>query len=331
MTIVDDNWTFTTDSDAPARSLVTDWLPRIRPFVASKFGWLERRGNCMVTVDDLIQVASIALMRHAERWGDNLADSLGVDPETAFDGGPNAGLFWTTLREDVERAIYAYRHRDAKDDEFMDSFDNRGEDDESDAEKRTSLRTPGNGFTWGVIRENVVDYYMFLPQRDRVMIALRYFDDLTHTRVAELLGVNTSTVRQRDKVLRDEWVTVARNQYAEHPTPLADRRSNIKWEPSELLTTYIRDRWRKDVHEYLGIFTIALREDIGYLSEILSSERTYAGDAHAASRILSPYQDAQIDKWYAAGMSMRDIARDLGVAYHLVTTYVASGRSSVTA
>ncbi|WP_341999395.1 helix-turn-helix domain-containing protein [Microbacterium sp. LWH7-1.2] len=329
MTIVDEEWTFSTESDA--RSLVTDWLPRIRPYVLSKFGWLERRGNCMVTADDLIQVASIALMRHAERWGDHLADSLGVDPDTAFDGGENAGLFWTTLREDVERAIYRYRHRDARDDEFMDSFDNVGEDGESDAEKRTSLRTPGTGVTWGVVRENVMDYYLFLPQRDRVMIALRYFDDLKHATVAELLGVQTATVRQRDKVLRDEWTTVARNQYAEHPTPLPERRTNIQWEPSEALTAYIRDRWRKDIHEYLGIVTIAFREDIGYLSQILGSERTYAADAHASSRILSPYQDAQIDKWYAAGMSMREIARDLGVAYHLVTEYVKSGRTSAAA
>ncbi|GEB94383.1 hypothetical protein [Microbacterium lacticum] len=315
-------------------NMVTEFLPQMRAHIIGKYGWLERRGNCMITVDDMIQVASIALLRHVDRWP-RIAADRGWDPNN------NDGAFYVMLKEDVKRSIMKYRRREAGDPEpgeqnpiavsFDDHplFEHGGEGENTDAEYRTSLNAPSMLPHWKMLQSTVVDYYVFLQKRDKVQIALRYFDELSHASTAELIGISTAASKRRITTLRSGWVDHARNQFTDHYVPLADPAQNLRWTPPPALEAYVRDRHRMNLDEYLGIVTIAFREDVSYLTDILSEGRHYGATAHAASRALSPFQEAQVDKWMSSGMSQKQIADDLGVAYHHVNQYVKSGRRSV--
>ncbi|WP_315551252.1 sigma factor-like helix-turn-helix DNA-binding protein [Microbacterium aurum] len=314
-------------------NMVNEFLPQLRAHVIAKYGWLERRGNCLVTIDDLIQVASIALLRHIDRWPRIAADA-GMDPTR------NNGAFYVMLKEDVKRKIMRYR-READDpaegeiDPIAMSFDDRPEGLDggflgaTDEEFRTALHAPSMMPHWKMIQSDVVDYFVFLRKREKMNIALRYFEELSHETTAELLGVSVATSRQTISTIKKEWLNHARNQYRDEQVNLQGRVHGIKWEPSEALVAFLRDRRRMDIDEYLGIVTIAFREDVSYLTEILSETRHYGATAHAGTRALSPYQEAQVDKWMSKGMSQAQIARDLGVDYHHVNQYVRSGRQSV--
>ncbi len=315
-------------------NMVDEFLPQLRAHVIRRYGWLERRGNCLITIDDLIQVASIALLRHIDRWPSIAADR-GWDPSN------NDGAFFVMLKEDVKRKIIRYR-RDAGDpaegeiEPIATSFDNRPtvdghELETTEAEYRTSLHAPNMHPHWKMVQADIVDYFVFLRKREKMNIALRYFDELSHATTAEMLGISVQSSRQTITKVKAEWINHARNQFRDEQVLTQERTHGIVWEPSEALVAYIRDRHRMDIDEFLGIVTIAFREDVGYLTEILSENYHYGATAHAASRALSPYQEAQVDKWVAAGMSQADIARDLGVAYHHVNRYVASGRRTAVA
>lgn len=316
-------------------NMVNEFLPRLRAHVISKYGWLERRGNCLITIDDLIQVASIALIRHIDRWP-RIAADLNMDPTS------NNGAFYVMLKEDVKRTIWKYR-RAADDpaegeiDPIAMSFDDRPEGSDggflgaTNEEFRTALRAPSMLPHWKMVQSDVVDYFVFLQKREKMNIALRYFDELSHETTAELLGVSTAVSKSCVSNVRTDWLNHARNQFRDEQVPTLPRRDGIKWEPSEALVAYLRDRRRMDIDEYLGIVTIAFREDVSYLTEILSETRYYSATGRAHKRALSPYQEAQVDKWIAAGMSQADIARDLGVEYHHVNQYVRTGRQSVNA
>ena len=314
-------------------NMVNEFLPQLRAHVISKYGWLERRGQCLVTVDDLIQVASIAMLRHIDRWPKIAADR-GWDPNN------NDGAFYTMLKEDVKRKIIRYR-RESGDpaadevDPIAKSFDDRpkGLDGVSvgntPEEYRTALHAPSMLPHWKMVQSDVVDYFVFLQKREKMNIALRYFDELSHETTAELLGVSTAVSKSCVSNVRTDWLNHARNQFRDEQVPTLPRRDGIKWEPSEALVAYLRDRRRMDIDEYLGIVTISFREDVSYLTEILSETRHYGATAHAGTRALSPYQEAQVDKWMAKGMSQKQIAIDLGVEYHHVNQYVRTGRQSV--
>lgn len=311
-------------------NMVAEFMPQLRGHVIAKYGWLERRGNCMIGIDDLIQVASMAMMRHIERWP-AIAAARGWDPND------NDGAFYVMLKEDVKRSIIHYRRLfDRDEDREMSSFDDvptiGGEPVENtDEEFRTAIHAPSMLPHWRMLQEAVVDYFIFLRKREKMNIALRYFDELSHEVTAGLLGVGVATSRQTISKVKAEWLDHARNQFRDEQVINQERVHGMHWEPSEALTAFIRDRHRMDIDEYLGIVTIAFREDISYLTEILGSSPHYGSIAHSGRRALSPYQEAQVDKWMASGMSQKQIALDLGVAYHHVNMYVRSGRRSVDA
>ena len=160
--------------------LVTRYLPVLRGMIIKKYSWVETRGNCLLTVDDLIQVASIRLIDLVSRWDGILA---GMGKERDGDGA----LFWTFLRHETKQAILAYWERVAPDNQpLTDSFDDHLEDEDSWADVRTSLmrlRDPS------IIHADIADYFTTIPQRDKVIITLRYFDDLPWATVADVLGI----------------------------------------------------------------------------------------------------------------------------------------------
>src|SRR5690606_23323142 len=113
--------------------------------------------------------------------------------------------------------------------------------DYSDGEMhdRTGVRRRADGPGWGAIVNDIMKFWDEMAPKYTVIIALRYYDELSHDRVAKLTGTSAGV----SNVTVNRWRAHARNQVrlgddfeeSEHLKP-------SPWEPPELLNIYIRDR-----------------------------------------------------------------------------------------
>lgn len=297
--------------------LITHYLPILRGHIVTKYRWLETRGNCLVTIDDLVQIAAIALFKLAAEW-----DSILAKKGKTREG--NNGLFWSFLVLNVKRDVLGYYEKEGhagwneKDNESFDVPAGGFEDGESWAEVKTSLQQKHDSATWDIIHEDLVDFFSTLPQKDKTFIALRYFDHLNHTAAASVVGLSAGRLSTQTKAIADRWRDYARNQFTDH-TVVIGRRIERDWEPPESLFTYLRDRHRKDLAEYLGYVTICFRADPVYLTEVLNTKRVPIGESSLIR--LSPFQQHQADEMLRAGVSMTKTARELGVSLTAVRNH----------
>jgi DNA-directed RNA polymerase specialized sigma subunit len=302
--------------------LVSEYLPVVRGHIVKHYRWMENRGNCLITVDDLIQIASMTLVKLVEKW-DGILEEKG---ETREGTGP---LFWSFLRERIKGDVIKYYARDGMADENESrnpSFDEEPEDNaENQAFIRTSVRIKADGILWRSTHNTIVDFFSVMPRQDKIEIALRYFDDLTLERVADIMEAPYKSTARRVKENTDRWRTFSRNQFTDEITDLRPRLPRA-WEPPATLVEYLAARHRKTFEEYLGYVTLCFRSDAGYLNLALA-ERRYEATGAREGR-LSPYFRAQIDTMLGEGESMREISRVLGVVYEDVK-YHAKSRHAV--
>ncbi len=290
--------------------LISEYLPVISGHISNKYRWVDQRGNCMLSVDDLIQIASIALVKLAAKWDDILA-------ERGEERAGNGGLFWRFLELEIKRDVHKYFQRTA----HYEEPDPASFDTDDGLDIRTSLarhRDPS------LTVADVADYYATLPLRDKILIALRYYDELPWQSVADILSAKFGNTAVLARIAVDRWRRYARNQFLEQPEPMS-RQLKRSWEPPQSLHDYLRDRHRKDIHEYLGVVTIAFRTDPGYLFLILGKQQWFAPGAMDTGT-LTPHHKHQIDVMLGAGMTMADAARRLNVPYTAVKWYVRRDR-----
>lgn len=287
--------------------LILEYLPSLRGHVIRKYGWMTERGNCLLTLDDIIQIASITLVRFLPLWDDFLARE-GKSREG------NGGLFWTFLEKRVRDDVLKYYERQAHGHRGADaSADDVNENPDAYTEPvRTALTARTASESWGVVHEELVDFFATLPRRDKMMLALRYFDDLPTDTAADLFGIarGTFTVMTSKAVRR--WRSHARNQYAEYPGEVPAR-VEYEWAPSDALSAYLRDRHRKDIDEYLGYVTICLRADSGYLGTILDTTRHNSSTAEHWRGRMTADQEAETDRLLCEGVSAAEISRRLDI------------------
>lgn len=288
--------------------LITEYLPVLRGHVIKKYRWMEERGNCLITLDDLIQIASIRLMSLVDKWDDILAEQ-GKTREG------NGGMFWKFLAHQVKQDVLKYYNRDGRP-ESNDSLDIETDTNaENPAEIKTSLLQRNDGIHWRAIHNDIVDFFATLPRKDKTFLALRYFDEMQHSTAAALLGIGEKSYRNQVGTITARWRDYTRNQFTDVPVDVA-RRIAVDWEPTEALITYLRDRHRKDLSEYLGIVTIAFREDTSYLVDALNTQKVVVPGA--TPTLLSPAQQQQVDELMGQGVNKMDISRKLGVTYGAV-------------
>jgi DNA-binding CsgD family transcriptional regulator len=166
-----------------------------------------------------------------------------------------------------------------------------------------------------------------MRERDRILIALRYFDELPFEQIADIMGVSGGATRTNTANAAARLRTHARNQFVDEPTEWNHTRGVRPWEPPQSVHDYIEMRHAKSLNEYLGIVTIAFREDISYLVDIIGTERTEVPGGHRVT--LSPHQQQQADEMLSSGKTMRDVSRELGVSYGVVVYHARRRRSTL--
>ena len=310
--------------------LISHYLPVVRGHIVKNYEWMARRGNCLISVDDLIQVASIALLKLVGRWDEIVA---GLDrPPTSRD---HAGrLFWSYLKDDVKWTVMSYYKRDGEGDvdinDRASSLDREHDDDggtiDPDIDVHTSLRLQDSSMSWQVVHDQIIEYYQIMPQRDKVHIALRYFDELPIRRVADILEAKEGATAQFTMRAVTRWRTQAQNLFLEFPNEIEPRRHHVSWDPPGTLLGFTEARHRKDLPEYLWYATECFRADVSYLVDILGFGMVRAPGVRRTE--LSPYFQAQADIMIRDGVSLQEIANRLGVTKDRVWKYSRQRRAS---
>ncbi|MCM3779858.1 sigma factor-like helix-turn-helix DNA-binding protein [Microbacterium hydrocarbonoxydans] len=297
--------------------LISEYLPVVRGHIVKNYAWMADRGNCLMSIDDLKQVAAIALVKLVGRWDDVLAEQ-GKSREG------NGGLFWWYLKEDVKRTVSKYYRDIAHKGEYDEpTTDELGE--ETWEVQRTSLRTPTDAPGSRITREDIVDFFTTLSPRHKTLIALRYFDELPFVDVADVMSAVPGTVRNITQTGLKNLRAFARNQFLDDPAPMP-RQVHMPWEPPESLVTYLRERHQKDLPEYLGIVTLAFRADVSYLVDMLHEGRHEVPGSKQLT--MSPFQQAAADELLSQGESMREVSRRLDVSYGIIVHHAKRRRSA---
>lgn len=300
--------------------LITEYLPVLKGHIVRKYRWMENRGNCLLTIDDLVQVASIQLMKLAERWDDILAER-----GQTRDG--NGGMFWKFLEHQTKQEVLRYYEKVAKANRPAHASADDIEENPGGytPEVRTALARLQQP---SIVHQDIAAFFDTLPRKDKMYIALRYFDELSYAQMADVLGANKNTTTNLTVRIVDRWRDYARNQFTDHSV-VVGRRVEWEWEPTETLLTYIQNRHRVDLPEYLGWVSLCLRADVSYLADILSTQRTEAVSAREPA--LSPFQQAEVDRLIGEGVNKMEISRRLGVTYGKVLGHAKRGVSSTIA
>ncbi|MCC2032198.1 hypothetical protein [Microbacterium allomyrinae] len=271
---------------------------------------IARRGNCLCSVEDLQQIAAMQLVTLAAEW-----DAICASKQILRDDeqGP---LFWAFLKHRVKQAVLEFFNRAGSKGVGAISLDETATEDAKDF--RTSLHAPGDTPVAQIIRRDLVDFFEIMPRRDKVLIALRYYDELPWSQVADILSANVQTTRNLSYLVEERWRVHARNMFTDYPTEEVPRRAK-HWDLPETLEVYLRTRHRKDLPGYLWFVTTCFREDVSYLVDVLGNEHIKMPGAFEPT--LSPFQQAQIDAMLRDGVSTLEIGRLLGLSRGVISTH----------
>ncbi|WP_433721132.1 hypothetical protein [Microbacterium laevaniformans] len=295
--------------------LIAEYLPVVHGHIAKNYAWMARRGNCLITVEDLQQIAAIALLKLCAKW-----DAILASEGKSRDG--NSGLFWTILKVRVRDDVLKYYARIGlrEVDDLSDSIDD-------DDDFRTSIRAPYTPAPGAILLADVADFFDTLPRKDKVYIALRHYDELPYPQMASILGALPATTRTLTSRIEGRWRDFARNQFTDHSVQVP-RRVEVGWEPSDSLLNYVSSRHRNDLPTYLGRVSTAFHADPVYLSHILSEAPTIAPGTGNRWEPLSPFIQSQIDKMIGDGVNHMEISRTLGISYARVRGHASRRRAA---
>lgn len=304
--------------DETSDDTIATYLPKVRGYVVNHYSWISRRGHCLLDIDDLIQIVSILLVTIAAEWEER-GDPIGGTDK-------NRARFFAYLKSAIKKELLT-EVRDRRFDtetQMFDSFD-LPTDPETGVENRTTAaayRSAHIPRAPDMLHGEAAEYFLYLPPRNKMLFALRYFDELTHSQIGELMGMSRHSVsaRLQDEIIR--WRRHCLNLCTSTFEELPVRRTRA-WEPPPALIEYIQDRYRSDIPGYLGFFTIALRLDVGYLTGILKPERNYVPDSHRGRRAFTELEEKRIDDLLHAGHTHREIAEMFGVGKSTITRHAA--------
>jgi DNA-directed RNA polymerase specialized sigma24 family protein len=305
-------------------TLISFYLPVVRGHIVNKYAWMETRGNCLITIEDLQQIAAIALVKLAAEWDETVAEHYPNEPQRREGHDPR---FWGLLAKAIKfRVINYYKNVGRADDNenSWPSFDAPPPDGSTlnYAEAHTSIRQPESSPLWGLVNDTLIEYFQILSTREKVLIALRYFDELPFEQIADILSSQRGTCGAKVKEIGARWRAYARNQFVDQPAELAPH-NPYRWEVPPGLIEYVETRHRKDLSEWLWFVTECFRADVGYLTAVLGEGRYVVPGSLAKLHVISPYVGSQIDSMRADGLTQQAVANMLGITKSQVSHYLS--------
>lgn len=294
-----------------AEGMVARYAPYIPGYIRNHYGWLSKR-HCLYDVDDLTQIAMIELIKLSKTW--ELSGPLALQSRELRNK-----LFFYDLKGKVGEAIRSHRLRVEPGKYVEDSFDrDYDESGESILEPRTRVNQRTSTNDWPMILTDIVDQFSALPLGRKVILGLHYYDELRYDQISELLDRPRENLATDASKSRTAIRNFARNHFADHEVDVHQFRE-AAFEPSEALTAYIEGRHRMDIQEWMGVFTLALRSDPVYLNRMLDTDRRLVHGSTSRRRDTDLQQ--MIDVRLQSGMSISDVAEDLGMRYQKVWRY----------
>lgn len=301
-----------------AAALFERFYPHMVKHIRARYRWVEdKTGNVLVSVDDLVQVAAFELLKLAETW-DDVARAMQITTDIDQHGG----LFWKTLAHRVKNRILTYKDQDVKvKNDYLTKPSTvvvDGVEDDDWEVIRTSLRAPMEP---SLLHQEIVDFLSVMPQRDKVVIALRYFERLPYRQVGTLMESSGQSVSNTERDVTERLRTFALSRIKDDP-PEVPARSNRPWSPPPVLIHYIEAKHGSDVPGWLGYFTICCRLDVGTVVSILSDERWMSPAADGGrGTSLTSMQRTMIDELLGQGVSKAEAARRVGASRSAVNYY----------
>lgn len=295
---------------------------KLRAHVLKRYGWMQNFCPHM-NADDLVQIANLALFELCRDWSE-IAEARDVSSDPV----DNPGMFWKYLAFRVKDEVRMY----AKTNEGT-----LNEDGHWIWTRSLSLDAEDEHFaTSGLVREDirdevmirdhppylsrnaVVDLFSILPTRDKIYLALRFFDGLSLKDAGQLVGSSPTAFSMLVERARSHVRGYARHQYSTTDAGTGDLRprKGAPWDIPGTLHDYLRTRHDLDVHEWLGLFTISMRVDVSYLIDIVSG-RGFMPDT-ASRRGLTPEQESELGRRIAENQPSDEIMSQMGISYELV-------------
>lgn len=203
---------------------------------------------------------------------------------------PSGKVFWTFLKRNIDHRVWKEwsRKRAA-------SFDDLTHDDD------------GNEFYWGrmllsahdldalrrpsLLHQAIVDAIAVLPARWKILLALRFHEELPISEVAEIVGAETSATQ----VLLTRAVAQVR-EVALHETKATPVTiTPVRTKPWDIPFSVHRWVWlntrHPDVHAWLGHVQHDYALEVGYVTDMLWTARG-VGILHGARGITRPEKHA---------------------------------------
>jgi DNA-directed RNA polymerase specialized sigma24 family protein len=293
--------------------IVATTLPKLGGYIHNNYRWIEDRGHCLLTVDDLKQVASIQMLDLAERW-----PAIAEDRGFPDDRDAQEKLFWAFLKHEVKQAVQ--EHVQSVTRQYKEGPSSHNSLDDFDPNARSEHPDDVRTALWryappSMLLEDVVDFFTIQPVQDKLAIALRYFDGLSLEMLAGMMGIEPASCRSRAKRASKRILDYAKNQCVDEPNDLEPRRTH-GWETPEAITNYVRNRYRTDVANYLGYVTLCFRADVSYLVDILDAGNggVFRSPLAVNGRAtLTASQLFEIDARLGGGETQSQIARDMAL------------------
>lgn len=285
---------------------VATYLPILRGYVVKNYSWISRRGHCLLDLDDLLQIASILLMKIAADWEDR-GEAIGGSEA-------NRSRFFGYLKGAVKTELLS-EMRDRRFDTETAKFDSlnapaTSDDGVENTATIAAYRSAHIPKAPDMLHGEAAEYFPYLPPMVKTMLTLRYFDQLTMAQINALMGMR---VEAKIGVEISRWRRYCLNLCTSDIVELPSRRTRA-WSPTPELLEYLQDRYSTDLPGYLGFFTIALRVDAGYLVEILNPSKTYVPDSHRGRRAFTPLEERRVDDMLASGHTLQEVAAAFDVA-----------------
>lgn len=227
-----------------------------------------------VTLDDLTGVAIEGLIRFARDEFETIVERMGATPT-------DKRLFWACARRYLNFAVTKWLDREQRFEASVEEL----EEEPSLSWMRSNLSRHS---AMSTIQDSIVDRVAALPAGHQLLLALRFYEEMTLADVATLTGYTDVTVRKHikratDRILEQALSVVTETTFSPTVEPLRHDTSRAE--------RWAADTYGADIDHYLQFVLVNYRHDVSYLVDFLDAgngKRIHNGDngdaAHLAPR-----------------------------------------------